>query len=177
MDDRELTRNQQRAIEMLIQADLDGLPITRLLKTAYSCPWCGQIIGRSGQPKAERKQQLAQHQAECERQGQKWPFVINAKTYYTKWMKDDLFTAALAEARKQVFDEAVNQAVRIMQAATVGAATELARQVGDDTVKDGDRRLAAIGILDRANLMTATKANVDLPRVDLVEIVRPESDE
>jgi len=149
---RRLPPRRRRAVLRLVQAEMDGVPLSRLLKTAYSCRWCGWLA-QAGATGAARKAALAAHEQTCERAGQPWPFVCNHSTYYSQWVKDEAFQAALAAA----WAEVTAQAVAILQASTPLAARELQRQVRQGE-KDGDRRLAAVAILDRAGLETAAKA-------------------
>jgi hypothetical protein len=126
--------------------------LTRLLKTPYSCRWCGWV-SQVGETRATRKAQLAEHEAMCERQGKPWPFICNLTTYYNRWCKNEFFQHVLA----CVWNDMMVSAVSALQGSTLAAARELRRQVQQGE-KDGDRRLAAVAILDRAGVETAAKA-------------------
>jgi hypothetical protein len=146
-----LPPRQQQAVARIVTAEMEGVPLSRLLKTPYSCRWCGWQA-QAGRTRAARKAQLAGHEASCERAGRSWSFVCNYSTYYRGWVKDEAFQAALAAARAEL----TAQAVAMLKAATPLAAGELRRQVQQGE-KDSDRRLAAVAILDRAGLETAAK--------------------
>jgi hypothetical protein len=149
-----LTRRQQQAVLRIVQAQMDGVALTRLLKTPYSCRWCGAVLGQSGQGREARKASLAAHEADCGfRGGGGWPFVCSLSTYYRCWAKDEAFQAALAAA----WSEVAAQAVALLKASALAAAGELQRQVRQGE-KDHDRRQAATAILDRAGVETAAKA-------------------
>jgi hypothetical protein len=149
---RTLPARQRQAVLHIVQAEMGGVALTRLLKTAYSCRWCGWRE-QAGATRAARKASLAAHEAGCERAGLPWAFVCHASTYYGRWARDEAFQQALAQA----WGEVTAQAVTILQASTSLAARELQRQVRQGE-KDTDRRLAAVAILDRAGVETAAKA-------------------
>ena len=163
-----LSTQQRNAIAAIVLAEAEGIALTRLLKTAYSCRWCGRPQGRAGWPSEARKAELATHEAECERgpelddkgevvvEGQKWRFIANYATFYVKW-KSSEFHNCLAHARQEVVDAALSEAAQLLQLGTPDAAEELRRQVREGE-KDFDKRSAAIAILDRADLKTANKA-------------------
>jgi len=160
---RALPRRQQRAVLRIITAEMDGVSLTRLLKTPYSCRWCGWV-SQSGKTRAARKAQLAAHEASCELAGQPWRFVCNYSTYYAKWVNDENFQAALDQARQDV----TAQAVALLKAATPLAAGELRRQV-QGAAKDADRRLAAVAILDRAGVETGAKGTLAHEYMDVTD--------
>jgi hypothetical protein len=167
--DNQLTAQQKKAIVRIVQAEVDGMPLTRLLRTPYSCRWCGWVAGRSGQKNPERKQMLRDHEGGCERNGQPWQFIAAQNTYYVKWTNNAAFQEALTQARSRVVQDALQSAATLLQINTAGAVHELARQI-TGAEKDSDRRLSAIAILDRADVSTAQKAQagvqVYLPEVD-----------
>jgi hypothetical protein len=167
--DSHLTAQQQRAILRIVQAEVDGTPLSRLLRTPYSCRWCGQVAGRAGQAQPERKQLLADHESHCDRNGQPWQFIAAHNTYYVKWRENPTFQEELAAARANVVQDALLSAATLLQMNTTGAVRELVRQIGE-AEKDSDRRLSAIAVLDRADVSTAHKAQagvqVYLPEVD-----------
>jgi len=161
---------QRKAIRMIVEAEVTGLPLSHLLKTPYSCQWCGKVIGRSGIDRDERKALQVQHEEQCERNGQPWKFAANLRTYYHKWQKDPRFVLALDSARSEVVHEAIATASAMLQLNTVTSVRELVRQV-TEAEKDSDRRLSAVAILDRADVTTASKGGgggvqVYLPEVD-----------
>lgn len=165
-----LSGAQRKAIRMIVEAEATGLPLSHLLKTPYSCRWCGKVIGRSGMGRDERKALQERHEEQCERNGQPWKFAANLRTYYHKWQKDPLFVEALESARAEVVQEAITTAAAMLQLNTVTSVRELVRQV-TDAEKDSDRRLSAVAILDRADVTTASKGGgggvqVYLPEVD-----------
>lgn len=168
--DKTLSAQQQRAILRILEAEVDGTPLTRLLRTPYSCRWCGQVCGRPGMKRDERKALLAAHEDECRRQGKPWHFIAAHKTYYAVWRANPAFLEALEQARHEVTQEAITTAAAMLQMNTISAVRELARQV-TEAEKESDRRLSAVAILDRADVNTAAKGGpggvqVYLPEVD-----------
>lgn len=168
--DTQLTAQQKRAILRIVQAEVDGVPLSRLLRTPYSCQWCGWIAGRAGQKKEERKQALANHEEACDRHGSPWQFIAAHNTYYVKWRENPAFQEALEDARDNVVQDALQSAATLLQINTTGAVRELVRQI-TEAEKDSDRRLSAVAILDRADVSTAHKTQsggvqVYLPEVD-----------
>jgi len=160
-----LSRRQQQAVLRIVQAQMEGLPLTRLFKTPYSCRWCGAVLGQSGQGREARKAQLAGHEAGCARKdGPGWPFVCNYSTYYGQWVRDEAFRQALEMA----WAEVAAQAVALLKASTLAAAGELQRQVRQGA-KDSDRRLAATAILDRAGVETGAKSTLTHEYVDVTD--------
>lgn len=152
-----LTRNQRKTIAMIIQAECAGVAVSRLFKTPYSCKFCGRIQGQPGEKRDRRKLRLLQHESECQQcHPSLWPFAVSHKTYYDKWRKSEEFMAALGEARSEMMGEVMAQAAGRLQNSTLAAANELARQV-EHGEKDVDRRQAAIAVLDRADVSTASK--------------------
>lgn len=142
---------------MIVEAEAAGLAISRLFKTPYSCRFCGRIQGQPGEKRDRRKLKLIEHEYECqEDHPQEWSFAVNHKTYYDKWRKDESFMQALSEVRSQVVNEIMSQAATRLQNGTLNAANELVRQI-EAGEKDVDRRQAAIAILDRADVSTASK--------------------
>ena len=129
-----LTAGQRKAIETIIEAESSGVPLTRVLKTSYSCRFCGRVIGRPGESRERRKLLLMDHEQHCD-YDTPWTFATNVSTFYAKWMKTDLFTDALETARSMATTNIMRAAAVRLQAATLGAANELARQV---TEADGD---------------------------------------
>lgn len=149
-----LNPRQQRAISTIVLAEANGVSLSRLLKTAYSCPWCGRVIGRSSDSAPERKALLVQHEQKCDRIGREWRFVVNHTTFYNRWPK--LVRECLGRARQEAVSAALGEAERILQFGTPDAAIELVRQISG-AVEDRDRRLAAVAVLDRADTSTASK--------------------
>lgn len=158
-----LSPAQRRAILLIVAGEVDGIPLTRLLKTPYSCPHCGLVAGRSGEAATHRKALLAGHTAICSEVGQQWKFAAIASTYYSKWKPDSHFAGCLSEARAEIVSAALDEAARILQIGTPEAARELRRQIeaGD---KDFDKRSAAVALLDRADVGTAVKTDDSLSR-------------
>jgi hypothetical protein len=149
-----LSLKQRQAIVMIVGAESRGVTFSRLLKTAYSCQWCGREIGQSTDCAAARKIKRAEHESECDAAGQPWQFAANHSTFYGKWGKT--FKNCLGRARQEVVDVALGEAARILQIGTPEAARELLRQI-DGAVDDRDKRLAAVALLDRADISTANK--------------------
>jgi hypothetical protein len=152
-----LSQQQQRAIVMVVMAESRGVPVNRLLKTPYSCGFCGAVVGHSRDGRDIRMAALSAHRETCERRGQPWHFAANLTTYYTKWRRSSDFEKCLNLARQEVLQSALSSAVWILQMGTPEAALELRRQVTGGE-KDFDKRMAAVAILDRADLSTAGKA-------------------
>lgn len=167
----QLSPQQQRAIVLVVMAESRGEPVTRLLKTPYSCRWCGQVIGHATEGQAARKGALAGHEKECKlgpaqkAEARPWRFATSLVTWYTRWkVTDSLFEQCLNQARREVRDNALQRAAWILQMGAPEAAAELRRQVAE-AQDDSDRRLSAVAILDRADVGTADKsasAPVDL---------------
>jgi predicted RNA-binding Zn-ribbon protein involved in translation (DUF1610 family) len=157
-----LSPAQRRAITRILLGEAAGVPLTRLLKTSYSCPHCGLVIGRSGETKEARKAALADHKAECD-VDQKWIFAANYATYYGRWRRSAYFCECLSEARAEFIGFALGEAARILQTGTPEAARELVRQIAEGT-KDFDKRSAAIALLDRADIKTAGKVDDSMAR-------------
>lgn len=155
----QLSPQQQRAILLVVMAESRGEPITRLLRTPYSCEWCGQVIGHSADGKAARKAALAEHGKVCERgpgslkeKARPWRFATSLVTFYTRWkIAGSLFESCLNQARREVRDSALSQAAWILQMGAPEAATELRRQATKGGT-DKDKRLASEAILRRVNL-------------------------
>jgi hypothetical protein len=158
-----LTAGQRKAIETIIEAESNGVPLTRVLKTTYSCRWCGRVIGRPGDSRDRRKLLLLAHEQNCEFDTE-WTFATSVSTFYSKWMKLDHFADALDAARSMATTNIMRAAAVRLQAATLGAANELARQV-TEADGDGNRRLAAVAILDRADVSTASKQTLTEIRI------------
>lgn len=158
-----LTPAQRRAITRILLGEAAGIPLTRLLKTSYSCSYCGRVIGRSGETQEVRKAALAEHKTECENTGGKWLFAANYATYYGQWKDSPHFLECLSEARAEFVGHALGEAARILQLGTPDAARELVRQIARGE-KDYDKRSAAIALLDRADLKTAEKIDDSMAR-------------
>ena len=152
-----LSPTQQRAIGMIVSGEVDGVDMSRLLKTTYSCQWCGRVQGRSTDKKDSRKLLLALHESNCKSHGRPWRFAANYTTYYSKW--GQAFKDCLKMARAEVIENALGEAARILQIGTPDAAMELRRQVNSEDAENIDRRASAVAILDRADMRTAIKAN------------------
>lgn len=159
-----LSGGQQRAILMIVMGAADGIPLTRLLKTAYSCPHCGYVAGRSGELAEQRKAALADHIEVCEGRPKKWRFAVAASTYYNKWRPSAYFRECLSEAWEEFIGVALVDAQRKLRLTTLKAAWELDRQI-EEGEKDFDKRSAAIAVLDRADMSTAAKADDKLMRL------------
>ena len=159
-----LSPAQRRAILLIVIGEVNGIPLTRLLKTPYSCRCCGYVAGRSGESRETRKQALAEHEAtSCEHPGQTWQFATNAATYYHRWKTSSDFTDCLSQAWTEVVCAALNEASRVLQIGTPEAARELRRQV-EQGQKDSDKRSAATALLDRADFKVADQMNDTLRR-------------
>lgn len=158
----ELTPKQRSAIEMIVMAETVQVPITRLLKTSYSCRWCGQVLGRTGEPATLRRQRLNLHEANCRTESRRfhWTFACASSTFYNKWMKDHQFEAALNQARYEMTQNRLTTAARLLQLGTTEAARELLRQIAEGE-RDLDKRAAAVAVLDRADVLTASKSKSD----------------
>lgn len=169
-----LSRRQQRAVLRIVNEEMRGIPLTRLLKTPYSCQWCGWVAGHSGERRDDRKAKLAAHEAECERKGTPWRFVCNLTTYYNRWSKDEAFRPALEAARRDMTQQTMAAAVRALQAGTWDAVKEIRRQISE-AYKDADRQRAAFGLLDRAGVETAQKATqTHEGQIDFVQVTEDE---
>lgn len=153
-----LPARQRKAVLRIVQAEAqeEYVALTRLLKTPYSCQWCGWVAGQSGMARDARKALLARHEESCERRGEPWRFVCSLSIYYRKWAHDPAFVGALEAARQEVTANAVASAVMGLQAGTVEAVGAV-RKVIRKGEKDADRLRAAFGLLDRAGLETAPK--------------------
>ncbi len=160
-----LSPAQRRAILLIVVGEVDGISLTRLLKTPYSCPYCGLVCGRSGELAAQRKLELIYHtnKHSDEEKTRKWKFAAIASTYYGKWKPDTHFGGCLSEARAEVVATALDEAARILQIGTPEAARELRRQI-EAGYKDFDKRSAAVALLDRADVGTAVKTDDSLSR-------------
>lgn len=157
-----LSTGQRRAITMIVTAEAGGIAMSRLLKTAYSCPHCGLVVGRSCESKEARKVALGTHIESCDTEV-RWKFACSYSSYYGQWRKSETFVECLDEARAEVITLALGDASRILQLGTPDAAMELRRQIGEGT-KDFDRRQAAIALLDRADVQTAGKTSDSVTR-------------
>lgn len=156
-----LTKKQQLAIPAIVAAEADGLPVAQLLKTTYSCPGCGRVLGRSNMSRDARQALLEDHLGWCENDGRGWKFVAAKSTYYGEWLRDDRFVLALAGARGEVRQTALSEAVDLLKVGTLASVRELLRQVAEGE-RDLDRRSAAVALLDWADISTAGKsASVD----------------
>lgn len=153
----ELSGSQRRGIARIVMSEADGVPFSRLLRTVYSCKWCGREIGRNA-GKADRKRVKLYHQEECKQNGTLWRFVCNYTTFYRLWRKSALFMECLEMAREETVFEALSGAARMLRLTTYKAVIELRRQVGEGE-RDIDRRSAAVAILDRADVSTAGKVD------------------
>jgi hypothetical protein len=159
-----LSPAQRRAILMIVIGEVNGIPITRLLKTPYSCPCCGYVAGHSGESRESRQQALAEHEANsCAYPGQRWQFAANASTYYQRWKPSSDFADCLSQAWTEVVCAALNEATRVLQIGTPEAAWELRRQI-EQGQKDSDKRSAATALLDRADFKIAKQMNDTLRR-------------
>ena len=158
-----LTRIQQRAIERIVLAEAEGVPLSRLLRTAYSCRWCGQAVGRWSDSAGERAEILQRHERECTGgDGLEWQFVANASTFYGKWRESD-FPAILAQARAEFGAEVLREAAALLQLGASLAVQQLMRII-EDGEDDTNRRLAAVAVLDRASALTARKGTLEIER-------------
>ncbi len=159
-----LSSAQRRTIILIVGGKMAGVPLTRLLKTPYSCRCCGYVAGRSGESREVRKQTLADHEVKsCKRPGQKWQFAANASTYYRDWKPSKYFSDCLSQAETELFDAALNEALQMLQIAAPEAAREAWRVVKEGEI-ERNRLVAAFGILDRAALKTADKTNDKVER-------------
>lgn len=160
----DLTSKQERAVVMIADLELRGEPITRYLKTPYSCPGCGYVAGQGGQPRDARKAALDKHLLACEdyRSDIRHPFICAFSTYYSKWSKDPAFVRAVEDQMEKIRADSIDHAVAMLQNATADAVQVLVRQLSS-AANDRDRRLAAVAILDRADFSTASKHETRLP--------------
>jgi hypothetical protein len=171
-----LSARQRRAILRIVSAEADGIGLIRLLKTPYSCQFCGLRVGQTGMSRDTRKAALAAHEAGCEKRDKgRWKFVCGLSLYYRKWAKDPAFLDSLGQARQEIAAGAMGQAVAILQVGTPDAAMELHRQVKEGE-RDTDRRLAAVALLDRVIDAPRTIRNlnidVDLSRLTVEQLER-----
>lgn len=158
----ELSPQQQRAIVLILMTEARGEPLTRLLKTPYSCPWCGQVLGQAADGRAARKAALAEHEQECKlgpakkmEAARPWRFATSLVTFYTRWkLPGSAFEQCLNQARGEVRTKALGQAAWILQMGAPEAARELRRQISLAS-DESNRRLAAVAVLDRVNLEAA----------------------
>lgn len=170
----ELSRKQRWAVLRIVQAEADCVPLIRLLKTPYSCRWCGLRVGETGMRRDDRKALLAKHETSCERKGETWRFVCTLRNYYGKWHKDADFLSALALARDEVQVLAVTSAVMGLQAGTQEAVAEVRRLIREGE-SEANRLRAAFGLLDRAGVETAPKATrTHAGQVDYVDVTEGE---
>ena len=155
-----LTPKQASAVMAVVSIEIDGLNLSDFLKTPYSCPACGFVAGKGGQPRADRLAILKEHKTACpdHTAGVKRAFISTSANYYNKWLKNHKFIKALKEARKQARQQSLENAGHRLQLHTSPAVAELYRQVREGKT-DGDKRAAAIAILDRADLSTAPIQN------------------
>lgn len=157
-----LSAAQRRAIGMIVAAEAEGVSLSRLLKTSYSCKWCGRVIGRSTDRRDDRKQLLFEHQdndCEAREAGRLWRFAAAYTTYYRHWRKSRVFCQCLELARNESMLGALEGATRQLKLSTLEAVATL-RKLLSDAERDADKLKAAIAILDRADLSTAGKVGV-----------------
>lgn len=162
-----LTRRQQNAIVRIVDEEIAGTPLNRLLKTPYSCQWCGWVsqIGT----RDERKAALETHEAGCARNGTAWRFVCNFSTYYARWTKNTHYKRALELAQRDMTTQNIDAARRKIQAGA-GKAVDRVIDLIDNAEKDDTKLRASFGLLDRAGLDSEAQAapvstnNVDYAR-------------
>ncbi len=152
-----LSGRQRRAVLEIVRSEMAGTALTRLLKTPYSCRWCGWVAGQSSEKRDARKAELLAHEETCKRNGRAWRFVCNFSTYYNKWIKDKTFIEALELARSDMTAQVMNAAVVSLQAGTLDAVTEVRRLISQGE-SETNRLKAAFGLLDRAGVETAPKS-------------------
>ena len=173
---------QRRAIVTIVTGELDGIPLSRLLKTVYSCRYCGKVIGRSTHKGEDRKRLRILHEAEhlkAESGFDKpplWQFATSYTTYYRSWRKSPIFVQCLEAARVETALNALKTASRLLQLAAPESASELRRQVAEGE-RDIDRRMSAIAILDRADFGTASKSGTDEGLMQLLLDLRSVEDD
>lgn len=160
-----LTVAQRRAIAMIVGAEMERLPVTRVFKTIYSCRWCGRVIGRTGLSDAERKKGLAGHELECERKGKTWYFAASSSTYYGEWLKEPAFVEALDQARIEATASVLDESLRLLQFGTVEVVRELLR-LALEAEDSSDRIRAGLGVLDRAAALTAKKGKIEVEHTE-----------
>lgn len=152
-----LTRKQANAVLQIVAAEVDGIGLIRLLRTPYSCQYCGWVAGRAGEKRDARKARLAEHESICaNRDGEPWRFAANFTTYYSKWTKQADFRNALELARRDVVSEAMQMAVLRLQA-NAGRAVNQVVTLIDGAEKEDVRLKASFGLLDRAGVETTVK--------------------
>lgn len=161
-----LTAKQRYAVLAIVAADVAGLPLSRLLKTSYSCKKCGWVAGNSRWSNRQRKERLVDHSVTCERATDSdWPFICTSTNYYSRWMRDAIFIASLRQARSELVIQALIEAASILQLGSAKAARELVKQVTEGE-KDIDKYRAAVAVLDRAHRLTAAKSGEDLEKME-----------
>jgi hypothetical protein len=138
-----LTPLQRRAVHRIVAAEAVGdPPLTRLLKTPYSCRYCGWLAGQSSHGRDARKAMLAQHEATCKRKPNRWRFICNYTTYYVRWRDDANFHRCLELARQEVSIDALAAVSRGLTFGAVEGVDELRRQVHHGE-RDLDKRDAS----------------------------------
>lgn len=154
--------SQRRAILMIVTGEAAMIPLSRLLKTSYSCCWCGRSIGRSGESNSARKSKRQLHESQCASESNRfyWSFVASSTTYYNRWRREPLFVQTLDLARQELAGQALLNAAHILHLGSTAAARKLVEQitVGE---KDIDQYRAAVAVLDRAAALTADKSSVE----------------
>ncbi len=153
-----LPARQRKAVLRIVQAEGDCVALTRLLKTPYSCRWCGWVAGQSGMRRDVRKGLLERHEADCDLRGEPWRFVCSQSIYYRKWTHDAAFVGALEAARQELTAQAIASAVVGLQAGTSEAVGEVRRLIREGEAEN-TRLRAAFGLLDRAGMETAPKSS------------------
>ena len=151
-----LPARRRKGVLRIVAAEAAGEALTHLLKTPYSCQWCGLQLGQSGQRRDDRKALLAAHEAECGRRGRPWRWVCTQSTYYSRWCRDPGFREALDLARAEVQEQAIVAAVMGLRGGAGEAVTEV-RRIIREGASEATRLRAAFGLLDRAGVETAQK--------------------
>jgi hypothetical protein len=141
-------RQREVIINLVLGERRDGLRRGRLLKSPWSCPWCGRSC--------QNGRTFATHEAKChyKRVG-RWKFVCAKATFYD-WIKEPLFAECLKQPSEEAENIVVKRSFRSLQYATTEAVEELRWQVKYGR-SERNRQKAAIAILDRAGIGTALK--------------------
>lgn len=139
-----LTPKQRQYIVRACEFEASGIAPYRLIKTRFSCQWCGREI-RNG---SNSRKKLQEHQLQCELKGQRWPFAISHNVFYNHWMKNIQFLDCLRQARSEQATTSIGEAKMLIGMLSPPAVKEIGRQIQEG---DSDKRKleAAKDVLDR----------------------------
>lgn len=160
---------QRHGITRIVAAEADGIGVTRLLKTPYSCQWCGLVAGESGEARDARKAKLATHEESCRKNhAYPWRFIVSLSTYYRAggWLDNPLYTECLEQARRETLQQAYSDTLRTLQLTGPLAALELRRQVVGGSTESARLR-ASVAVLDRIELASSADSSEADPARDL----------